>query len=340
MSGKFSRIARAAVPAAALLLAFLLARLLWLYVPRPDVRGGIAACCAGIFALAALWAWVQRRRTEKFADELCATLDALIAGRQPEGYHPYEDSLVSKVQGKLLQYYDIMSEGKRQSMQDKQTIQELVSDISHQVKTPIANIRMFLSILQNHELSAEKRAQFLGTVQEQTGKLDFLLQSLIRMSRLETGTFVLHMEQARLQDTIERAMSTVWANAQDKQITLDAQCDEKLTANHDPKWTAEALGNILDNAVKYTPDGGSVTVTVRPWQFYTRIDIADTGMGIPEEHYHDIFQRFYRAENAALHEGVGLGLYLANGIITRQKGYISVKSKEGQGTVFSVFLLT
>ena len=116
-----------------------------------------------------------------------------------------------------------------------------------------------------------------------------------------------------------------------------------MLTNDDPKvraTAAEALGNILDNAVKYTPEGGSVSVSVRPWQFYTRIDITDTGIGIPEEHYHDVFQRFYRGEEAAAMEGVGLGLYLANGIITRQKGYISVASKAGKGTTFSVYLLS
>lgn len=108
---------------------------------------------------------------------------------------------------------------------------------------------------------------------------------------------------------------------------------------HDQKWTAEAIANILDNAVKYTPAGGKISITVRPWQFYTRIDISDTGIGIKKEHYHDLFQRFYRAEEVAAEEGVGLGLYLANGIVTRQKGYISVKSKIGEGTTFSVYLI-
>ena len=224
-----------------------------------------------------------------------------MSGRTVEGYQPYEDSLTAKVQGKLMQYFDIMSEGKRQSQRDKETIQSLVSDISHQVKTPIANIKM---------------------------------------SRLETGTFTLHMEEARLSDTIAQAMSTVWAKAETKKIDLSAECDGAITVQHDPKWTAEAIGNILDNAVKYTPPGGKVAVTVRPWQFYTRVDITDTGIGIPEEHYNDVFQRFYRAPEVAAQEGVGLGLYLANGIITRQKGYISVKSKVGEGTTFSMYLLS
>ena len=313
---------------------------LWRTIPWSAVRYGILGLCAAIFAVVGLWAWYQRRQVSLFADDLCETLDALLSGRQPENYQPYEDSLTAKVQGKLMQYFDIMSEGKRQSQQDKQVIQSLVSDISHQVKTPIANIKMFTNILQQHQLPPEKQAEFLRTMEGQINKLDFLMQSLIKMSRLETGTFVLHPQEGRLADTIALAMSAVWAKAEAKEISLSADCDSSICVQHDPKWTAEALGNILDNAIKYTPPGGSVTVSVRPWQFYTRVDITDTGIGIAEEHYNDIFQRFYRDPRVAAQEGVGLGLYLANGIITRQKGYISVKSKVGKGTTFSVYLLS
>ena len=313
---------------------------LWRTIPWSAVRYGILGLCAAIFAVVGLWAWYQRRQVSLFADDLCETLDALLSGRQPENYQPYEDSLTAKVQGKLMQYFDIMSEGKRQSQQDKQVIQSLVSDISHQVKTPIANIKMFTNILQQHQLPPEKQAEFLSTMEGQIDKLDFLMQSLIKMSRLETGTFVLHPQEGRLADTIALAMSAVWAKAEAKEISLSADCDGSICVQHDPKWTAEALGNILDNAIKYTPSGGSVTVSVRPWQFYTRVDIADTGIGIAEEHYNDIFQRFYRDPQVASQEGVGLGLYLSNGIITRQKGYISVKSKVGKGTTFSVYLLS
>ena len=313
---------------------------LWRTIPWSAVRYGILGLCAAIFAVVGLWAWYQRRQVSLFADDLCETLDALLFGRQPENYQPYEDSLTAKVQGKLMQCFDIMSEGKRQSQQDKQVIQSLVSDISHQVKTPIANIKMFTNILQQHQLPPEKQAEFLRTMEGQIDKLDFLMQSLIKMSRLETGTFVLHPQEGRLADTIALAMSAVWAKAEAKEISLSADCDSSICVQHDPKWTAEALGNILDNAIKYTPPGGSVTVSVRPWQFYTRVDIADTGIGIAEKHYNDIFQRFYRDPQVASQEGVGLGLYLANGIITRQKGYISVKSKVGKGTTFSVYLLS
>lgn len=318
----------------------LLLWLLWEYVPRASVRYGLLTVCGGIIILNLLWTILKRQQVNGFSDDVCETLDAAIAGRQPEHFQPYEDSLTAKVQGKLLQYYDIMQEGRNQSLKDKEILQGLVSDISHQVKTPLANMKLYAGILQKPNLTEEKRQMFLTTLEEQINKLDFLIQSLIHMSRLETGTFVLHPAEGRLHETIAQAMSTVWGKAEQKNIEISVECDPEITVQHDPKWTAEAIGNILDNAVKYTPAGGQVSIRVRPWQFYTRIDIRDTGMGIEEAHYQDVFQRFYRAEEASGQEGVGLGLYLANGIITRQKGYISVKSKQGEGTTFSVYLLS
>lgn len=314
--------------------------LFFTYVPEELIRTFLFVFCGVVAIAAALWTVWQSRQLSDFSNDVCETVDTLMEGRELQNFSPYEETAFSKVQEKLLQYYEKMKEERQQSIQDKQTIQELVSDISHQVKTPTANIQMITGILREHELPREKQSEFLNLMAVQINKLDFLMQSLIKMSRLETGTFVLYPEEASLSNTIARAMSTVLAKAEKKHIQLSADCDSKLTVKHDPKWTAEAIGNILDNAVKYTPEGGTIRVSVRPWQFYTRIDISDTGIGIEEENYNAIFQRFYRAEEVAAEEGVGLGLYLARGIITRQNGYITVKSKKGEGSTFSVFLLS
>lgn len=310
-----------------------------LEVPVGLLRLGAWGLGVMVLVLTVLWKRLQERRESDFANHVCETLDALSDGRDPENYRPYEDTRLSRVQGRLLQYHDRTRAGQRRSEADRQTLQELISDISHQIKTPLANIRMFTDILCQGELPEAKRAEFLATLAAQVQKLDFLMQSLVKMSRLETGTFALHMEDAALCDTIARAVGGVLPEANRKGIQIDVECDARETVRHDPKWTAEALGNLLDNAVKYTPEGGSVHVRVCPWQFYTRIDVADTGIGIPPEHYNDVFKRFYRARTSGPEEGVGLGLYLARGIITRQRGYISLKSEEGKGSVFSVFLL-
>lgn len=298
---------------------------LWNYIPLIGIRIILLVFGVAIFVLVCMCSRCQQRQQSDFANDICETVDALMDGREPENYHPYEDSQTSKVQSKLLQYYDRMREGQRQSEQDKQMIQELVSDIFHQIKTPIANIRMFTNILQQHQLSDEKRDEFLSTMSTQINKLDFLMQSLIKMSCLETGTFTLHMESGSLYNTIAQAVNSIWVKAEQKNIQIDVECDSRMSLKHDAKWTAEALSNILDNAVKYMLEGGNIHVSVRPWQFYTRIDISDTGIGIAAEHYNDVFKRFYRAQEAASMEGVGLSLYLVRSIITRQKGYISVK---------------
>ena len=317
-----------------------LAGVFFTYIPEELIRGFLLVFCGATFIVTVLWALWQNRLISDYSNDICETVDSLMEGRELKNFSPYEETAFSKVQEKLLQYYEKMKEEQQQSFQDKQTIQELVSDISHQVKTPTANIQMITGILSQHDLAREKQIEFLNLMTAQISKLDFLMQSLIKMSRLETGTFVLHTEETRLSNTIAQAMSTVLAKAEKKNIQLSADCDSKLTVKHDPKWTAEAIGNILDNAVKYTPHGGTISVSVRPWQFYTRIDIRDTGIGIDEENYNKIFQRFYRAEEVAAEQGVGLGLYLARGIITRQNGYITVKSKRGEGSTFSVFLLS
>ncbi len=312
--------------------------ILWEYFPMAAVR--IILLGFGIIMILLIWLWSQKewRWQSDFANSICEALDMLMDDQELKNYQPYEDSMVSKIQGKLLQYHEKMQEGQWQSIQDKQTIQELVSDISHQVKTPIANIRMFAGILQQHSLSSERRTEFLNTMTIQMNKLDFLMQSLIKMSRLETGTFVLHIGNLSLYDTIAQSINGIWAKADSKKIQIDVECDSHIMAEHDAKWTAEALGNILDNAVKYTPTGGEIHVRVLPWQFYVRIDIEDNGIGIPKKHYHDVFKRFYRAQEVVQEEGVGLGLYLSRCIITHEKGYITVKSEVGKGTVFSVFL--
>ena len=130
----------------------ILAGVLWSYLPPVYVRTILIASGIVVFLLAFLWDWYQKRQQMDFANDICETLDTLMDGRELSNYNAYEDSQVSKVQGKLLQYYECILEGQRQSQQDKQMIQELVSDISHQVKTPIANIQMFTSILQQHQL--------------------------------------------------------------------------------------------------------------------------------------------------------------------------------------------
>ena len=133
-------------------------------------------------------------------------------------------------------------------------------------------------------------------------------------------------------------MSGIVYAAENKQISVSIDCPEDLTVAHDNKWTAEALFNLLDNAVKYTPAGGKIDVTVEQWEMYLEIKVTDTGKGISESNQAAIFRRFYREEEVHEQPGVGIGLYLAREIITQQGGYIKVVSESGKGSAFSIML--
>ena len=172
----------------------------------------------------------------------------------------------------------------------------------------------------------------------QLDKLDFLMQAMIKTSRLETGVISLEKKEQPIYDTLAAALGGILLNAEKKQIQVRVDCEEDLCVSHDRKWTGEALFNLLDNAVKYTPAGGRICVTAEKQEMFLKIDIADTGIGIPEQNQGAIFKRFYREETVRDAEGIGIGLYLAREIIAMQGGYILVLSGPGHGSTFSVFL--
>ena len=152
------------------------------------------------------------------------------------------------------------------------------------------------------------------------------MQSMIKTSRLEAGVIALEPKPQMIYDTLATALGGILLNAEQKNVAVTVDCPETISAIHDRKWTSEALFNILDNAVKYTPTGGEIRVSVVGWEMYAKIDISDTGIGILEQHQGTIFKRFYREETVHNVEGIGIGLYLAREIITRQRGFFFTSS--------------
>ena len=184
----------------------------------------------------------------------------------------------------------------------------------------------------NHENQEE-----IATILEQTEKLDFLIQSLVKLSRMESGIIAVHSEDTTIAQMFASVQQQFNVKVREKNITLSL-CDTDLHAMCDPKWTVEALGNIVDNAIKYTACGGNVQVKAEQNSFFVKIDIIDDGIGIEKEEIPKIFGRFYRSMSVTDQPGVGIGLFLAREIIQAQKGYIKVTSKRGKGSTFSVFL--
>ena len=300
------------------------------------IAGAALIVCALVWVL--VLTQVFGKRLSRFTSDLCKTLDNMMNGDEEPEPADNSETLFARINHRLTRLYQIMRENRHRVEEERQELQALVSDISHQVKTPVSNLKMVTDTLLTRPVTETERIDFIQGVRSQTDKLDFLFQALVKTSRLETGVIRLEKKPGRIYDTVAQAMSGIVYAADNKQIGVSVDCPENLTVAHDSKWTAEALFNLLDNAVKYTPAGGKITVTVEKWEMYAEIKVADTGKGISESNQAAIFRRFYREEEVHEQPGVGIGLYLARKIVTKQGGYIKVVSELGSGSAFSIML--
>lgn len=280
-----------------------------------------------------LWSY-QRYRTKKMLDRLNKMLDSAIDGNFTE--HSFDESLLSSVESRLNRYLSSSVVSSRNLEAEKNRIKELLSDISHQAKTPLSNILLYAQLLEEHNLP-KASGHCIDALQEEAEKLSFLISSLVKLSRLEAGVLSLNPKAQSLSHMFEDVRKQFAPNAEQKTLSLTVQ-PTQVWAVYDAKWTTEALGNILDNAIKYTPPGGKIDISAKEYELFCRIDIADTGIGISEDEQTKIFMRFFRSRQVSEQQGVGIGLYLARQILAEQDGYIKVSSTLGQGTVFSVFL--
>ena len=298
----------------------------------------LVTICALLVAGGMVWKiWRIQRGIYIFVEHLEEYLDALIAGKELDDHNEDLDTLWCRVHEKLQRVRQIWYCRENESIKEKQQIKELISDISHQTKTPIANMKVYLEILQEEPMS-EKGYAFLQKMESQTEKLDFLLRSMVKMSRLEAGIICIRSEEENIFTTLSKAVAAIVPKAEGKQIQLFVDCPEKILIQHDKKWTEEAIFNILDNAVKYTDSGGSVWITVSMQEIFIRISIRDSGKGIAPERQAQIFTRFYREPEVHDKEGIGIGLYLTRKIIELQNGYVEVRSEVGQGAEFRLYL--
>ena len=290
-----------------------------------------------LFALLLLLDFLHNRYNDDLLEQITLLIEALVEQQERQIFSEAEDTLTARLQHQLLKLRNILTAQNQMLAQEKEQIKTLISDISHQIKTPIAAANTFAELLSDGELSAEERTEYITTLQMSLGKLTFLTNSLIKMSRLESDIISLKPEKNSLNEIVLQAVKTVYAKAKEKGILITFECDQTFEAVLDFNWTAEAISNVTDNAVKYTPQGGFVRLQITEYPSFLRLDISDSGVGIPEEEQAKIFGRFYRGKQSVGTDGVGIGLYLTREIINKQNGYMKVSSDEN-GSTFSMFL--
>lgn len=298
--------------------------------------------CLITVAVLSVWAFllvkVLQNRLALFTGDVCQTIDDMMQGETTPRVIFDDDTLLDRINHQLNRLYQMLQANQKNIEEQRADLQGMISDISHQVKTPTTNLKMAAATLFEQELPREQQLEYLQSMNIQLDKLDFLMSAMVKSSRLETGVIVLEKQQTPIYETLAIALGSIFLKAEEKHLQVTVDCPDDLLVPHDPKWTAEALFNLLENAVKYTPAGGKIQVTVVRWEAYTKIDICDTGRGIPENHQAAIFKRFYREPEVHNIEGIGIGLYLTREIISKQGGRIKVTSAAGNGAAFTIFL--
>lgn len=286
---------------------------------------------AAAILLCAAAIWCERRKTRRALEKLNEMLTDAMQGDFTED--SFDETLLSALESKLAHYLAASTVSARNVSTEKEKLKTLIGDISHQTKTPIANILLYAQLLREQP----GNTVCLDALDAQTKKLQSLIEALVKTSRLESGVIALRPEPGALQDVLSSAVSQLEPKAGEKNISITFLPTD-AEAVFDAKWTEEAVFNLLDNAVKYTPAGGAVRVSASAYQMFSAIHVADNGPGIPEDEQPKVFQRFYRGLSTPTEEGVGIGLYLVRQIAEGQGGYVKVSSKTGEGSTFSLYL--
>lgn len=283
-------------------------------------------------------AWVLIKRTfSVFFTNLFVMMDKMMNKEAVPNFDHIDGTYISQIYHQLNRLYDVLQMQQSLIEQEKSKVQSFVSDISHQLKTPLTNLHLLQEALKQSGISPEEYQDCLEKQGKQLDKIDFLIRALLKTSQLENGLIQIQPREASISQTILSALEGILVLAEKKEIEVYYDNTADYTVLHDPKWTSEALFNVIENAIKYTPKNGKLTILLSRTEKYVKISIKDTGIGIPPADLSNIFIRFWRG-NTNIMEGNGIGLYLCKQIISLQHGYILVNSIVNSGSEFEIFI--
>ncbi len=280
----------------------------------------------------------MRKRIETVMAHLLQRMDNAIHGQIQE--MAYDESMDAAITQRLNRLLQIAGMHKEQAELERDTIKALISDISHQVRTPLSNIMLYIELLREQTL--EKNVEALADkIQKNSEKLDFFMKELVKSSYVEQEMILVHPQMVSVEELIDISCQNVELAAFRKKIIIKKELSKEVSEKlcyADKKWTIEALGNLLENAIKYSEEESMVQIRCKEQESFLCIEVQDDGIGIKEEEQGKVFERFYRSEQVKEQPGFGIGLYLAREVLSKQGGYLKLTSKLGKGTVIAMYL--
>ena len=301
----------------------------------------IAVCIAFLTGLAAGGSILYLRQRKLRMEELgkaAAMMEDILADRKLCVSAPGDELLLARIENQLVRIQEMLDGRRKEAEESRDEIQKLISEIAHQMRTPLANIESYTCLLRDSAENTEagdepgkiglERQQYLSALEESERKLHFLVDSFVKMARLEQHIIQIRKDEMDLLQTVQNAFGQIQNRAEEKGIRFQIRMPERAACAHDPNWLGEALLNILDNAVKYSAPGGSIEVTLQQNEMFTKFQVRDHGLGIEAGEENQIFRRFYRGRRVTVQEGFGLGLYLAREIIRLHGGFVTAKRME------------
>ena len=292
----------------------------------------LPALAAGLFCTAVFLVSAKRRYAA--IEEMSFDIDRILHGTQQALISQCEEGELSILRSQVQKMTLRLSEQAQALREDKLRMSDALADISHQLRTPLTAMNITVAMLSEPELKPQQRAELLRELKRSLARIDWLIEALLKMSRLDAGAVQFRSEPVAVRELVSRASAALLIPMELRQQELSIEVgDEQFSG--DLMWSAEALGNILKNCMEHTPAGGRVSVTARQTPIFTEICVSDTGPGFAKDELPHLFERFYRGANAST-ESVGIGLSLSRMIITAQNGTIAAANGANGGALFTI----
>ncbi len=298
--------------------------------------GWEAACLAAAAATAmTALCLTELRRRNRAIDGLCEKLDRILFQDEAWDFSSYQEGELSILQDKVQKLTIRLREQADLLKKEKQLQEQMMTDISHQLKTPLTSMNLILTRLRKEQLSREEQRKYLFELEQLAGRIDDLIVTLLKMAKLDSGTAIMKQEPVQISSMLKRALEPLEISMDLRGISCDLSGDESASYQGDMEWSGEAFLNILKNSMEHMSPGGKIAVSFIENEIYSEIEIRDQGSGMPEEELPHLFDRFYRGKDAR-HTGFGIGLSFARMVIQQQNGTIKARNLPEGGMGFTV----